>query len=133
MQAGGRLDCTESKAASALDRVAAGLFMVPGAVGLLATAACADESTTCTEDHLWLALGSAAALGVGWVFWASADDGTENADRCLELRCASGVEASCRKLPPPPAPPPPPEPSPPWEAATDGPPPPEPAPPELAP
>jgi hypothetical protein len=116
-----RVDCTESKGTVSLDWLAAGFFGVPGLAGLIvAGAACGEEAAgPCTTDDLWLGLGSLAALGVAAAYVASATNGEANARRCVELRCASGVEASCRKLPPPPPPPPPPEPSAPWEGATD--------------
>lgn len=135
-----RVECTESKGAPTLDWVAGGLFAAPGALGvILVGAACGEEAAgPCTADDLWLGLASLAALGVAAIFVASAKDGEANAKRCLELRCASGVEASCRKLPQSPAPPPQPELSPPWDAATDAPPEgatqaPPPPPPQLAP
>lgn len=80
----------------------------------------ACESGTCTKkEDLWLGLASLALLGVAAVYAKSATDGEASAQRCVELRCAFGVEAACRRLLPPP---PPPEPSAPWEGATDSPP-----------
>lgn len=117
----GRVECTESKGAPALDWVAGGVFAAPGFIGLL-VAGNSCESGGCTEDDVIVGLASLALLGVAALYVASATAGEDWARRCGELRCASGVEASCRKLPLLPGPPPPPEPSPPWDAATDAPP-----------
>ncbi len=96
------MECTESTVAPTLDSVGAAFFVFRGLSGLaLVAAACGDKR--CSEDTKRVELvSSVASLGVATAYVFSARRGTANVKRCLELRCASGVESACRKLPQPP-------------------------------